>query len=82
MVEQTPIEGGDGEDPGTVIEMEPTQPEQTQESDLVIEGNQLARALNEIGTTECLSLSILVVSVVSLIYVILLIILYYTGIID
>ena len=78
---QTPSGGGNGENPVMVIEMGPTQPEQSQESGLVIEGDRLARTLNEIGTTECLSLSILVVSVISFVYVILLIILYYTGII-
>ena len=72
----------DGENPVTVIEMDPTQSEQSQESGLVIEGDRLARTLNEIGTTECLSLSILVVSVISFVYVILLIILHYTGIIQ
>ena len=82
MVERNSLENGSGETPETVIEMAPIQQSQDHESDLESEGNRLARALGEVGTTNCLVLSLLVVSVIILIYVIVLIILHYTGIID
>ena len=82
MAERDSLENGSGGNPETVIEMALTEPGENQESDLENEGNQLARALNEIGKMECFALSILVVSLILLVYVILLIILFFTGVID
>ena len=82
MAERDSLENGGGETLETVIEMASLQQSQNREFDLESEGDQLARALSEIRTTNIVVLSLLVVSVVIFIYVIVLIILYYMGIID
>ena len=82
MLEQTPSENGGGENAETVIEMDPVQQESNQESDLGNEGDLLARDLHEVGSTVCLARSIMIVSLIILVYVILLIILVFTVIID
>ena len=82
MAEPNPVGNGCGENREMVMEMGSldTQPDENGK-DLGLQGTLLARALDEVGTTECLTLSVLVVSLITLVYVILLIILFSTGII-
>ena len=82
MAERTPSENGNGDNPETIIEMAPIQPEQSRGSNLEHEGSFLARDLNEIGSTVCLARTVMIVSFIILVYLIVLIILYFTGVID
>ena len=82
MAERNRSKINSGENPETVIEMVPAQQSQNRESDLEVEGDQLARALGDIGTTDCLLGAFCVLSILGLVLHNVWLILLYTGIVD
>ena len=71
-----------GENPETVIDMTPIQQSGNLESDLDDEGNLLARALDEVGSTDCLFGTFCVLSILGLVLHNVWLVLLYTGVID
>ena len=82
MVGQIPSGSGIGENHEAIIEMDPTRQGQNQESDLEREGTLLARALDGIGTTDCLFGAFCVLSILGLVLHNIWLILLYAGIVD
>ena len=82
MAERNPSGNNNGESTETVIEMPPIQPSGNLDSELEDEGNLLARALDEVGSTDCLLGAFFVLSILGLVLHNVWLILLYTGVID
>ena len=82
MAERDTSGNGNVGNPETVIEMVPAQREQNRESDLENEGTLLARALDNIGTTDCLVGVFCVMSILGLVLHNVWLVLLYTGVVD
>ena len=82
MAERNPSGRNSDESPETIIEMAPVQQSRNLESDLEDEGNLLARALSEVGTTDCLFGAFCAISVIVLFLHNVWLILLYTGVVD